>query len=516
MTGRRGFFESEDAYVRRAADETLSAASSADARLSGQIRSTEGRITALAARLDGLAQAFDAFVEAAELRRECERYWAPAAVRAFTRAHIGALMGFAPLPATTAVVDVPGYWLPTAVQGVLALLGEGGEVSELLAEASRRDAQRTAVFLVSVLGARGVGSEAGPWLAAALPPVGTGVTLAARSLWFACSTGIYGEAGHAVLREWLGALAASVESKDLENALTTFGGRPELPPRAAENVLTRSLNSPVIENSLNEAASAAAALAALRDVLSGTADPVTGADNPDDATVDLETLLTALIDEGSAPEAELLRRAAALEASARRSAEREGFRPPTAWDASVGRAADLLLADLFATAEAAAARRIAALTALVRPLATLADTLLARTAVLPSTIVVSIPWQNSVTLDHEQPFEQTLAAVHAEIERTIAAESPGSSRRQAEANRQRAEEQKRTATTRLREGADRLAEYRRRGEEIQGIAKAAYDEVMGLLGSHAESAENAENAEGAGRADKAEAENASSSLGLIR
>lgn len=505
MTGRRGFFESEDAYVRRAADEAVSAATSAaanaDVRLSQQIRGTEGRIAALAARLDDLAQAFDAFVAAAELRRECERYWAPAAVRAFARAHVGALLDAAPLPATTAVMDVSGYWLPPAVRGLLALLSgggeasDGGEASQLLAEASRRDAHRTAVFLVSALGARGAGSEAGPWLAEALPPVTTSgnadgtteVTLAARCLWLNYSAGIYGDAGHSVLGEWLAALAAAVSSQDLEQALTTFGGQPELPPRPEENLRTRSLTSPAIENSLRDAAVATANLATVRDVLNGTGRPVAATDDPPAANAGLETLLNTLIDEGSAPEAELLRQAAALEERARRSARREGSRPSAAWDTTVGSAADLLLADLFDTTEAAAARRIAALTALVRPLANLADDFLARTAEMPGTIPVSIPWQPTVTLDHGKPFEQILATVHADIERTISAESPGTSRRQAEANQRRAEEQKQSATARLREAADKLGDYRRRAEEIHATAKAAYEEVMALLGSHAES-----------------------------
>lgn len=499
MTGRRGFWESEDAYVRRAADEAVDAATSAarnaDARLSGQIRSTDGRINALAARVEGLSQAFDAFLEASELRRECDRYWAAAAVRAFVRAHIGALTGSGdPLPSAAGVVDVPGYWLPPAVQGLVGLLGQGGgrdtgaDAGERLAEAGRRDAHRTAVFLVGVLGARGAGTEAEPWLAAALPPAGDGaqVTLAARYLWLAYASGVHGPAGRATLSEWLGGLAASVSPDDLEKALAMVGSSPEVPSPHSDSPRARNLRSQAIEDSLRRASAAAGSLAALRDALSGTSSTADAAPATPDPTP--EVLLTALIEEGSAPEAELLRKAEALEARARRSAQREGSRQPIAWDMSVGGAADLLLADLFDTAEAAAVRRTTALTALARPLAALADTLLARTADLPATLQVSIPWQRPITLDHATPFAETLAAVHADIERTIAAESPGSGRKQAAVNWRRAEEQKQSATERLREAADKLADYRRQGEEIHAAAKSAYDSVMNLLGSHAEGA----------------------------
>jgi hypothetical protein len=518
MTGRRGYFESEDAYVRRASDEAVSAASSAarqaDARLSEQIQSTEGRLNALTARIDGLSQAFDTFLEAAELRRECERYWAAAGVRAFVQTHIGALMGPGePVPSPTGVADVPGYWLPPAVLGLVRLLdgsgdqaGGGGdqagggdkdaeaaEAAEQLAEASRRDALRTAIFLVSILGARGAGEEAEPWLGAALPAADDPeVTLAARCLWLAYSAGVHGDAGRAVLSEWLGGRAASVSSEDLEKALVAFGGQPQTLALPAENPRTRNLRSQPIENSLRDAATAAGSLATLRDALNGTSRPTdaAAASTPQAPTVldpTPETLLTALIEEGSPPEAELRRKAAALEARARRSAQREGSPRPTTWDASTGPAAGLLLADLFDTAEAAAVHRTTALTALARPLAALADKLLARTAELPSTLPVSIPWQpRPITLDHATSFDERLAAVHADIERTIAAESPGSSRRQAEVNRRVAEEQKERATERLRNAADVLAAYRHQGEEIYLAAKAAYADVMSQLGSHAE------------------------------
>ncbi|WP_344670110.1 hypothetical protein [Catenulispora yoronensis] len=509
MTGRRGYFESEDAYVRRATEAATSAAADADARLAGQIRTTDGRINALAARVEGLSQAFDAFLDAAALRRECEQYWSAAAVRGFVRAHLGALSGRGgAVPAVGGVADVPGYWLPAAVRGLIALLGGGGgggegdgygegvqdsTAAELLAEATRRDAYRTAVFLVAVLGARGAGAEAEPWLRVALPKVADAaeLTLATRCLWLAYGAGAYGPAGRAVLSEWLGGLTASVESGELEKALDALGGGSDPLPRQADDPRIRNLRSKAVEDSLRDAAVAGRSLATLYDALNGTPprptadaaaqDHDTPAPNPS-----LETLITALVEEGSTPEIELLRRAAELEARARRSALRDDSPQPVVWTMSVGLPAGVLLADLFDTAEAAAGRRTTALNALARPLATLADALLARTTELPTTLTVSIPWQPPIVLDHATPLAQTLATVHADIQRAVEADSPGSGRRQAEANRRRVEEQRQIASDRLGDAVEVLADYRRQGEEIHTGAKQAYDAVMSLLGSHAE------------------------------
>lgn len=506
-TDRRGFWESEDAYVRRAADQAVSAAAGADARLLRLIRASDARIDALAARVDVLSKAFDAFLEASDVRREAEQYGAAAAVRAFVRTNIGALTNpAAPLPSAAGVVDVPGYWLPPAVIGVIGLLGGEGAhdaaAAEHLAEASRRDAYRTAVFVVSVLHTRGLPEKAEPWLSAALPLVGEGagededegagaeVTLTARCLWLAYGAGVHGAAGSAVLREWLGELAASVDVRDVERAFGELGGRPDVSFAPETNPRSRNLRSHDIENGLRAAAIAAADLGALLAVLNGEPRPQTDAQrSPAPPDLTLESVLTSLVEEGSGPEADLLRRAAELELYARRSGQSEtGASPqPRAWDASVGAAADLLVADLTDTGEsAAAARRTAALTALARPIATFADKLLARTAKLPAEFPVSLPWQQPVTLAYGVPFDQVVAGVHGEIDRGVAAESAGAGRKQAAANQRRAVEQKQAATERLRDASEVLAGYRRRGEEIHAAAKVTYDQVMGLLGRHAE------------------------------
>ncbi|NUP47468.1 MAG: hypothetical protein HOW97_09165 [Catenulispora sp.] len=492
MTGRRGFFESEDAYVRRATGEAYRAAAGADARLLTLIRAAETRMDGLAARIEILAEALDTFIEASEVRREAEQFGAAAAVRALVRPHIFALMSAeTPVPAMAGVVDVPEYWLPPAVLGLVRMLGggdRGGDAGELLAEASRRDAYRTAVFLVCVLGARGAGAEAEPWLKAALPVMdkvddASEVTLAARCLWLAYGAGRHGEAGRAVLGAWLEALAASVAPEDLERALGTLGGQPATWFTPVQSSRSRNLRSQAVESSLRASAAAADMLAVLLDALNGQ--PRAGVQAPAGSDPTPETLLTALIEEGSGPEAELLRRAAELEARSRRSALQDAA-PPRRWDTSVGLAADLLLGDLFDFAEAAVERRTAALTALAPSLATLAETLLARTTDLPTTLSVPVPWQHPITLDHTTPFEQALAAVHADIDRVIAAEGSGGGRRQAEASYARAKERKQGATERLRDGADLLAAYRRQGEELHEAAKAAYAGVMDLLGRHAE------------------------------
>lgn len=496
-TGSRGFFESEDAYVRRAADAALQAASSTDARLLRLFKAADARIDALAARVEGLSRAFDAHVEAAEVRREAEQYGAAAAVRAFARGNIRVLAdpGRA-VPSVDDVVDVPGYWLAPAVVGVAGLLGSGAQedAKERLAEASRRDAYRTAVFVVSLLGLREAGAAAEPWLAAALPPaVATAgdtaqVTVAERCLWLAYAAGVYGPSGRAVLSEWLGALATAVEPADLERAFGAFGGRPGRSVASVGSPRSRSIRSQAIENALHAAAAAGDSLAVVLDVLNGELRPADGtASTWSAAEPGIEALLAALIEEGSPPEVELIRRAAELEALARRSVETDtATSQPARWDANVGAAADFLLADLTDAGGSAAARRETALTALARPLAAFAESLLDRAAAVPTTIAVPILWRGPVTLDRSVPFDQALAAVHVDIERDGEAEIAGAGRKQAAAIRRRVEEQKQAATERLRDAAELLSAYHARGEEILAAAKVPYSGVMGLLGSRAE------------------------------
>jgi hypothetical protein len=429
--------------------------------------------------------------------REAEQFGAAAAVRAFARTHLGALMDAErAVPSVADVVDVPGYWLAPAVMGVAGLLGggaQGADAKERLAEASRRDAHQTAVFVVGVLGARGVGEDAEPWLAAALPTDiavavadnAAEVTLAERCLWLAYAAGDYGTAGRAVLGDWLGALATVVEPADLERAFGAFGGRSGATLALAGSPRSRSVRSQAIENTLRAAATAADSLTVVLDVLNGEMRPVDAAQASKAAEPGIEALLAALIEEGSPPEVELIRKAAELETLAQRSVEPEAS-ATVRWDANVGTAADLLLADLTDVAEAAAFRRETALTALARPLAAFADTLLARAATLPASISVPILWRGPVTLDHSVPFHEALAAVHADIARDGEDEIAGAGRKQVAATRRKVEEQKQAATDRLRDAADLLDAYRAQGEEIHAAAKVPYSGIMSLLGSRAE------------------------------
>jgi hypothetical protein len=190
---RRKWYESEDQYVRRQRALSEERAASADARLRTSIRQVAQEKDALARQLAELGAAFDAFVELTAVRERLAGHAAAATVREQSRALMAALLAAAPdasdapdapdaPEAAYADADrldpraVPGYWLPYAVAGLKAMLGNGAEPGKsgiertALESASGCDAQRTALFLALALPLAGAADRAAPWLRRALGP----------------------------------------------------------------------------------------------------------------------------------------------------------------------------------------------------------------------------------------------------------------------------------------------------------------------------------------------------------
>ncbi|MFI6602325.1 hypothetical protein ACIBHX_39250 [Nonomuraea sp. NPDC050536] len=162
-------------------------------------------------------------------------------------AHLAA-NGTAP-PAAPGFRDIPGYWLPPAVEALVTILS-GEDPLEPLSRAATRDQQKTALFLCLALAVAGHGSRIhASWLGTAfgdlslVRPVAHGQ----RSLWLAAARGAYGPAGkifvlrkldalavqeHADPKEWVQALAPGEPSVVVPASLVDFPEMAEIPELA--------------------------------------------------------------------------------------------------------------------------------------------------------------------------------------------------------------------------------------------------------------------------------------------
>ncbi|WP_237107581.1 hypothetical protein [Nonomuraea sp. MG754425] len=173
-------------------------------------------------------------------------------------AHLAA-KGTAP-PADPSFRDVPGYWLPPALEALVALLA-GDDPLEPLSRAAGRDQQQTALFLCLALAVSGQGSRIhASWLGTAFGDLSIDhpVSHGQRSLWLAAARGAYGPAGkifvlrkldalavqeHADPRQWVQALVPGEPSVVVPPSLADFPEMAEIPelarPAVAAARLTR-------------------------------------------------------------------------------------------------------------------------------------------------------------------------------------------------------------------------------------------------------------------------------------
>lgn len=302
-------------------------------------------------RLDRLARSFDAFVELSDLRLELAVFDREAAVRHRTRRLLMGLAEGAGDPPPLGLDDCPGYWLGPAADALAALV-RGDTAEKFVAEAVRRDEDRTTLFLTLGLATAGRYDEAVPWLARALPSLGTTVTAVQRRLWIACAQGAFGEPGRAHierrLTELLDELPADAAEKQRglwRQAVTGLTGDKGYKDKGYKTVaLPRELQG---EATLTEPPKAAARLTALRTRVEQALQPDDTAPPAAGTVTEFVALLNTLVDEGSPEERELVARAREL----RQIIETGGAGLPPAWDAPAGETLDLLRGDMFERSE---------------------------------------------------------------------------------------------------------------------------------------------------------------------
>lgn len=296
-------------------------------RLRSELSKLQGSVEM---RLDRLMRSFDAFVELSDLRMTLAMFDPPALVRHRTRQVVAAVsQAQAPPPADFA--DVAGYWLAPATTALVALLRDE-DATAPLALAAERDEARTALLVTLTAAVARRTDLSARWLPKAFGPLPATepVTRAVRTLWTEAAAGRFGPDGVALLGERLAAFAGGLDEAAGGGWRARVDGLPGTLPRP------QSILDPVAE--AEEAFAAGARLHALRELC--------GRPPAEPAPLDADPLagiLRALVDEGSAEEAPLLRRAAELRAVI----EDKAYTADEQWEAPAGTALELLLADAF-------------------------------------------------------------------------------------------------------------------------------------------------------------------------
>ncbi|GAB3987417.1 hypothetical protein GCM10029978_106150 [Actinoallomurus acanthiterrae] len=408
----------QDRQIRGLQEEVNAAYQYADRRsrtLQSKLAAVQGT---LERRIDRLARSFDAFVELSDLRMELAAFDRESAIRAETRRLLREVTD----PSLLDVADCPGYWLGPAAEALHALL-RGDEVAaeSHAAEATRRDEERTALFLTLALAVAGRTALVAPWLARTLPPLETTSTRVRRLLWAACAEGVFGETGRSHIErrlaefvDGLPAETAAAEGARWQEKIASEGSG-----RAETSWLPRVLQS---EAALTEPPAYAARLARLRTRLEETlpaAEPP--AETADTVPEELGALLTRLVDEGSPDEAPLLARAREL----RQIIENGTSTPPKAWDAPEGETLALLRDDMFE--QGTPARRLLALRAGRRWIAAAAEDLAEKASRrAPERLRVRVgAWYLSMGPDGPDSTAEMEAGVDAEYATSPLAERAG-------------------------------------------------------------------------------------------
>ncbi|MFC5818297.1 hypothetical protein [Nonomuraea harbinensis] len=143
-------------------------------------------------------------------------------------AHLAA-NGSAP-PAPPGFTDIPGHWLPPAVEALVTILA-GDDPLEPLSRAASRDQQQTAVFLCLALAVAGHGSRIhASWLGTAFGDLSLDrpVSHGQRALWLAAARGAYGPAGKIFVLRKLDALAVQEQADPRQWVQALVPGEPSV------------------------------------------------------------------------------------------------------------------------------------------------------------------------------------------------------------------------------------------------------------------------------------------------
>lgn len=332
-------------------------------------RSEAGRLQArlaqvqgdLQGRLNGLASAFDAFVELCDLREELRAYQPVADARNRARRVVGRLIATgrdADLPVLPPPADptpeLEDYWLPRALASLVARVqGDGAAADAALAEARERDAARTDLFLCLAFTLTEWTDEAAGLLPGLLDlQPDRAVTRAQRELWLAAAAGRLGDQGRDAVAERLSALVAGLAEaqRTAQSAAwhglvagvgADLGQLPGVPSSAAD---VSGLVSPLRAARQIDALAAWYAQAAHPAPVDRPVPEAGDTQAPQDPPDPLYALLKELVDEGVPDEQPLLARMVQL----RRTIEADGGAPaaaPPRWDAPTDAPPALLLAD---------------------------------------------------------------------------------------------------------------------------------------------------------------------------
>lgn len=389
------------------ADE-LSRASSETSRISSQLRHVQGT---LEQRVNRLATAFDAFIELSDLRNELNAFADAAAARhRVRRIVVGGIDGDGGL--VDDLEDVDGYWLVPAARAFVAL-GRGDESAAAvpLAEATRLEATRTRLFLLTALGIAKAPALALPWLGEALGELAPGpVTHAQRALWLAAAEGRFGPEGRSLVTERLARAISALPADAREAETKAWLAKIQYLPADAPSRLPDQFGR---DSRYSTALTAATRLGALRRHLERTLLPPAGvtedaavqhAPQPTDPapTADapaperdedpLRDIVVTLVDEGSPDEAPVLRRVAELRRviSSNGQAPSDEIRPD--WRDEAGDLVTLVRQDALDRGAGAAMAAGVALRAGAPLLEAAAERLAADTA-------VAVPQESTVTIE---------------------------------------------------------------------------------------------------------------------
>lgn len=319
------------------AEALLDAERRARNRLAEQMRAQQGNTQA---QLERLTRAFVALVEHEDIRAELGQYADAAACRRYAREMVSTVVatGGAAVRDSAEPADVPGYWLAAAARGVAATArGEAGGPA-LLAEAARRDAGRTAVFL-TLLGALTRDQRWAPEHTDGVLPDAVTITQAQRQVWLAAADGRLPASLVDALRTTLVDRVSATGEAGPDEVAAWLDGRVAAGPRtlAAERA-TAQLEV------LQQVLTAGAAPRPAADPI----EPVEPVEPAEPAAEDpLADCLRSLVDEGSPGEADILDRMAVARADMGFLDDRISADRPT-WNAGAGDVLSLLLEDLAA------------------------------------------------------------------------------------------------------------------------------------------------------------------------
>jgi hypothetical protein len=341
------WFESDwgrESRQNRTLDELRDELSYASGQTS-HLRSKLAQVTgSLEARVNRLANAFDAFVELSDLRQELIVYAGAAEVRQHAGRVLAALAAGQVPPAEPP--DVPGYWLHPAVSAVQELAA-GGDATKALTQATERDDRRTAVFLCLALVALGRRNEIrAEWVEAAFgqPAADGSVTGLQRTLWLAAAQGGLGDAGAQVVSDRLRVLTEPAEG---EGETRSWVGLIATPGGTADGVLKDARVDAQVSaagqlSRLRAAVERITGDQAIREPAASVlrADEALGGEQQPEGSGVVE-MLRLHIGDGSEPERELLARVAVLRAKLNDTTQ-----GPVSAEEPAGQATELIADDL--------------------------------------------------------------------------------------------------------------------------------------------------------------------------